>query len=399
MLKIGKQEADAAARVITSGKLFRFLPGKPGELGECAWFEKELAEKTGTKYALLVTSGTGALICALAGLGVGPGDEVIVPAYTFMASPAAVLAVGAVPIIAEVDESLMLDPADAEAKLTKRTAAIMPVHMSGLPANMDGVMRIARKHRLRVIEDACQADGGSYKGKRLGSIGHVGAFSFNYYKNITCGEGGAVVTDNPTIYERAIIQHDPGTAFRPHRADLSIEPFIGGAYRMNEILAAVLRVQLKRVDGLLAKMRNHKRRVVAAIADSGLRLLKNNDPEGDCATTLGLIFDSEDEARAFVTLIAPGGAWAYRPIDSGRHVYSNWDPILERRGAYHPAMNPYLRPENRGSKPGYSQNMCPRTTDLLSRAVLIGISPEWTVANRTQLIKAIKQAAREMGKR
>jgi dTDP-4-amino-4,6-dideoxygalactose transaminase len=391
MLTIGRAEADAAARVIMSGRLFRFGTGS-----ECAKFERELAKKTGTKHALLVTSGTGALICGLAGLGVGPGDEVIVPAYTFMATPAAVVAVGAIPVIAEVDESLMLDAADTEAKITRRTKAIIPVHMVGLTADMNGIMRVARRHGVKVLEDGCQADGGSYRGKRLGSIGHVGAFSFNYYKNITSGEGGAVVTNDDAAYERAIIMHDPGTAFRAHRADLSIEPFIGMAFRMNEIQAAVLRVQLKRIDGLLAKLRANKRKIVAGIADTGLTLTKNNDVEGDCATTLAFTFKTPKQARTFISLLEKQRVGASTPIDSGRHVYSNWDPILQRRGAHHKAMNPYLRPQNRGSKVRYTKTMCPRTTDLLSRSVFTGIRHNWTAAQLKRRIKAIGQAAAGM---
>jgi dTDP-4-amino-4,6-dideoxygalactose transaminase len=397
MLKIGRQEANAAARVIMSGRLLRFMERKPGGLSECARFERELAEKIGTKYALAVTSGTGALICGLAGLGVGPGDEVIVPGYTFMATPVAVLAVGAIPVIAEIDESLMLDPKDTEAKITPRTRAIIPVHMVGLAADMDGIMRVARRHGVKVLEDGCQADAGSYKGRRLGAIGDVGAFSFNYYKNITCGEGGAVVTNDPAAYERAIIMHDPGTAFRAHRADLTIEPFSGLAFRMNEILGAVLRVQLRRVDGLLARCRAFRAKIIAGIADTGLKLLKNNDPEGDCGTTLGLAFKSEKETRTFLRLLRENGVGASTPIDSGRHVYSNWDPILEKRGSYHPALNAYLRPENKASKVKYSKDMCPRTLDLLARAVFIGISPNWTQQHVRRRIEACKQAALAMG--
>jgi dTDP-4-amino-4,6-dideoxygalactose transaminase len=343
-----------------------------------------------------VTSGTGALICSLAGLGIGPGDEVIVPAYTFMATPAAVVAVGAIPIIAEIDESLMLDPADVEAKITPRTKAVIPVHMVGLPADMNGIMRVARRHGLKVLEDGCQADGGSYKGKRIGAIGHVGAFSFNYYKNVTCGEGGAVVTNDPAIYERAMIMHDPGTAFREHRADLSIEPFIGMAFRMNEIQGAVLRAQLRRIDGLLAKLRANKKKVIAGIAGTGLKLVKQNDPEGECSTTLALTFDTAKRARLFMTLLQKQGMGAHSPIDSGRHVYSNWDPILQQRGAHHPAMNPFRMPANRASKVKYSKMMCPRTTDLLSRAVFIGVAHSWTAADVRKRIRAIQAAAHEM---
>jgi dTDP-4-amino-4,6-dideoxygalactose transaminase len=261
---------------------------------------------------------------------------------------------------------------------------------------MDGIMRVARRHGLKVLEDGCQADGGSYRGRRLGAIGQAGAFSFNYYKNITCGEGGAIVTDDWMIYDRARIMHDPGTAFRDHRRELSTEPFIGMAFRMNEIQAAVLRVQLRRIDGLLRKLRQTKQKLIAGLADTGLKLVKRNDPDGECATILALTFSSEKRARTFIELLKHHGVAASTPIDSGRHVYSNWDPILQKRGAHHPAMNPFLMPANRGSRVKYTKTMCPRTTDLLSRAVFIGLSPPWTAADIRQRITAIKAASRPL---
>lgn len=396
MLKIGRQEANAATKVILSGKLIRFMDRKPGELSECTKFERDFAEKMGGKYALVVTSGTGALICGLAGLGIGPGDEVIVPAYTFMATPVAVLAVGAIPVIAEVDSSLMLDPADVEAKITRRTKAIIPVHMVGLPADLNRIVRVARKHKVKVLEDACQAVGGSYKGRRLGSIGDVGGYSFNYYKNVTCAEGGAVLTDDPAVYERAMIQHDPGTAFRSHRADLSIAPFTGMSFRMNEILGAILRVQLTRIDGLLGKLREQKAKFVEELADTGLKFVKNNDPEGDCSTVVAFSFASEERARRYISLLESRGVDASTPIDSDRHVYSNWDPVLAKRGSYHPALNAFRRKENAASKVHYSKDMCPRTLDLLSRAVFVGLHPSSTAAEVRKKIDACKRAAEEL---
>jgi dTDP-4-amino-4,6-dideoxygalactose transaminase len=213
---------------------------------------------------------------------------VILPGYTFMASALAPLAIGAIPVIAEIDESLTLDPKDAEAKITPRTKVIMPVHMCGLPANLDAIMRVARRHKVRIVEDACQADGGSYKGKRLGSIGDVGAFSFNFYKNITCGEGGAIVTDDNVVFERALIHHDGGALFRPHAKDIGVPFFAGWNFRLNEILGAVLRVQLKRIDGLLKRTRAAKHRIVEGLSGSpGLTFITHNDLEGDCGTTVG----------------------------------------------------------------------------------------------------------------
>ena len=394
MLEIGQQEIDAVARVIKSGHLFRYGDPKTGHLNECNKFEKELAAMVGCDYALSVTSGTAALICALVGLGVGPGDEVILPGYTFMASALAPLAIGAIPVIAEIDESLTLDPKDAEAKITPRTKVIMPVHMCGLPANLNAIMRLARRHKVKVVEDACQADGGSYKGKRLGSIGDVGAFSFNFYKNITSGEGGAIVTNDNVVFERALIHHDGGALFRPHAKDIGVPFFAGWNFRLNEILGAILRVQLKRIDGLLKRTRAAKHRIVESLSGyPGLTFITHNDLEGDCGTTVGFLFDSESRMRRFMQALGKQSVGAWSPIDSGRHVYTNWEPVMEKRGSYHPAIDAYRRTENRGANHNYSADMCPRTLDILSRTAFINTSPQQKAADIRRVITACKKAA------
>jgi len=393
MLEIGKEEIEAAARVIQSRILFRYGDPKAGHPNECAKFERELAKKMGVEHALLVTSGTAALVCGLAGLGVGPGDEVIVPAYTFIASALAPLAVGALPVIAEIDESLTLDPKDVEKKLGPRTKVIMPVHMCGLPADMNAIMRVARKHGVKVLEDACQADGGSYRGKRLGSIGEVGAYSFNYFKNMTAGEGGAMVTNDPEVFSRAMIHHDGGLGFWQHNQDLKVPLFAGWNFRMSEIQGAILRVQLRRIDGLLKRTRAHKAKLMAALSDSGLRFIKHNSLEDECGTVLGFLFGSEDRARRFIAAMRKEGVGTWTPIDSGRHVYSNWEPIMQQRGSYHPALDAFKRPENRKSGRTYAPDMCPRTLDILSRTVYLDIRPEFTAAEVRKRISACRKAA------
>src|SRR5450830_541087 len=202
MYRIGEEEIQELRKVFESKNLFRVGDPKAGHLQEVERFEREWAEKIGTKYALFLSGGgTAALICGLAGMGIGPGDEVLVPAYTFMASASAVLAVGAIPVVVEIDDTCTVDPEDMEKKITSDTKAIMPVHMVGIPCNMEAITKIAKKAGIKVLEDCCQADGGSFKGKRLGAWGDAGAFSFNYYKIISCGEGGCLVTDNESIHE------------------------------------------------------------------------------------------------------------------------------------------------------------------------------------------------------
>ena len=398
MLKIGAEEIEAAARVIRSGQLFRYGDPKAGHPNECAKFERELARKMGAEHALLVTSGTAALICALVGMEIGPGDEVIVPGYTFISTALAPLALGALPVIAEIDESLTLDPRDAEARITRRTKAIIPVHMCGLPAKLGAIMRLAKRHDLKVLEDACQAFGGFYRGKRLGSIGQVGAYSFNYFKNITCGEGGAVVTNHLATYGRALIHHDGGCGFWPHGKRLAVPYFAGSNFRASELQGAILRVQLRRVDGLLRRTRSHKRRFMKALeGHPKLRFIEHNDLAGDCGTTVGFRFADERQSRRFISELANLGVGASTPIDSGRHVYSNWEPVMERRGSYHPALDAFRRVENRASKMEYAPDMCPRTLELLRRAVFLGIGPDWRVGEVNRHLHACEQAAESMG--
>lgn len=387
MYRIGKEEADAVARVISTKALFRVNDGAR----EVDHFEREWAEKIGSDYCLCLYGGTQALIAALVGMQVGPGDEVIVPGYTFMATAIAVLAVGAIPVIAEIDDTMTLDPKDVEKKISTHTKAIIPVHMVGFPCNMGEIMRIAAKHNLLVLEDACQADGGSYKGKRLGTWGNAGAFSFNYYKLISCGEGGAIVTNDKTIYERALIYHDSGSAFRPYAKDLTVPIFIGTQCRANEIMGAILRVQLGRMDGILKDLRNVKKQFVDGLSGRpAISFARSNDAQGDCGTTIAFAFENEKSARLFAK---SEGVDGWLPIDSGKHVYINWEPVLNKRGGSMPATNPYNFPQNQGLNMNYTNLMCPKTLDILKRTVYISLNPDWSAEEIERRIVCCKAAA------
>ena len=204
MFRIGKEEIEAVARAINSKDFFKIN----GSGQEVLNFENEMKAYSGAEYCILMSSGFGALTSALIGLGIGPGDEVIVPAYTYIATALAVTAVGAIPVIVEADEALTIDVAEVEKKITKATKAVMPVHIQGFPCDMDALKSLCDKHGIAIVEDACQADGGTYKGRPLGTIGDAGALSFNYYKIISSGEGGALLTDRKEIFERALIYQD-----------------------------------------------------------------------------------------------------------------------------------------------------------------------------------------------
>src|SRR6266487_601554 len=217
----GKEETEAVMEVIQSGYLFRYgSENDPKFLHKVYTLEKEFAKYCGSHFALATSSGTSSLIASIVALGLKPGDEMIVPAYTFVASYSSIIFSGLVPVLSEIDESLTLDPDDIEHRITSRTKAIMPVHMLGNPCDMDRIMAIAIKHNLVVLEDSCQAAGASYKGKKIGTIGNMGAFSLNIFKTINTGDGGLVITNDKNLYETAFGVHDQG--HKPSRLGVEV---------------------------------------------------------------------------------------------------------------------------------------------------------------------------------
>ncbi len=388
MFRMGEPEVEAVRKVLMSHQLFRI----GGELQEVNNFERELREKMGVNHCLCLASGTGALIASLAALGVGPGDEVIVPGYTFIATAIAALAVGAIPVVAEINETMTLDMDDVERKITPNTKCVIPVHIQGFPCDMERLMQLKEKYGFYVVEDACQADGGSFHGKRLGTIGDCGAYSFNYFKIISAGEGGAMVTNDIDLYQRAIIYHDCGSAFWTYETPITAPLYTGTNMRVSEVTGAILRVQLTRLDGILADLRRVKRAITEAVADLPmLRVNPSNDLDGDCGVCLPFIFDDAVTAEKFEKLI--GGT---RPINTGKHVYHEWTPILEKRGAHISAMNPYENPANAGLRLDTREDSCPRTLDILSRTVYQMLNCDWTDAELAEVIEKIRQAAKAL---
>ncbi len=385
MLRVGQQEIEAIARVIESGQLFRHH-----DASECRRFERRWAEFVGARHAFMTSSGTTALTAALTGLGIGPGDEVLIPSHTYMATAVAVVAVGAIPVIVEVDESLMLDPLAAEAAIGPRTRALIPVHMWGLVCDMDALGRLARARGLLLVEDACQCVAGSYRGARVGSLGDAGAFSFNYFKNMTCGEGGAVVTSDDRAAPTMSCAIDC-CAFYWTGRDEDRQPFVSPGSRPSEIEGAMMNAQLDRIDGLLATLRARKRRILRETAATGLTPTPCRDPEGECAIQILYTLPTAEDADRFAA--AAGGTVTGK---TGRHVYTEWDQILSRRGAAHPAMNPYLFAENAECRMDYTLDMCPKSLDYLGRTVMIGNHPDTTDEEIDRRIEAIRAAAAEV---
>ena len=388
---IDQEEERAVLEVLRSRRLFRYYgpeqgPSKVDEL------EQAFAAHMGTRYALAVTSGTAALMCGLQGIGVGPGDEVIVPAYTWIASAGAVVAIGGIPVLAEVDETLTLDPVDVEAKITPYTKAIMPVHMRGTPCQMDTLMDIAQRHGLKVIEDVAQADGGSYKGRRLGSMGDVGCYSLQFNKIITAGEGGMIISNDDEVWKRAVMFHDVVGGLRNNfPAD---ETIWGINFRMPELLAAVALVQLRRLDGLLSAMRARKRMLKAGIDDvaqrKGVTFQQIADPEGDAAVAFIFFVDSPSTARRISeALLAEniGATVLYNPDQLDYHVYSHWVPIMNQR-TWTQEGGPW-RWAQRDIK--YRTDDCPRTLDLLSRAIHLDVNPLLTNEDIEEMVDGVNK--------
>ena len=381
MYRIGQEEIDAVERVIRSRKLFKI-----NEAGkETMHAEEEINAYLGTEHSLLMTSGHAALVSALIAAGIGPGDQVIVPAYTYIASAMTVVGSGAIPVIAEIDESLTLDPEDVERKITPHTKAIMPVHMLGMPCKMDKIMEIAKKHNLKVIEDACQAMGASYKGIKLGTFGDAGAYSYNYFKIISSGEGGALVTKDRDLYQKALIYHDSSAVcfFGNQMDGVEVPPFCGNEYRTNEISSAILREQIKKLDGIIKDLRKNKKYVAERISEK-YNVVWTNDPAGELATHLQIIGRTKEEAEKLSSADIGGLI-----IDTGKHVYSNWEAIMEKRGHLNPFMDPFKFEKNKNIIPNYTKDMCPKTLDLLSRAVNIPIDPNKNERELDELVNKI----------
>lgn len=379
------EETRAVLEVLKAQSPYRFYG--PKFLNITGKFEEEFRKYVGAKYALAVSSGTAALHTALVGLGVSPGDEVILPAYAWISCPSAIVAARGTPVLANIDKSLTLDPKDVEKKITKKTKVIMAVHIRGTPCDLDALKKISKDHGVLLLEDVAQCGGGSYYGRKLGSIGVVGSFSFQLNKMISAGEGGACVTNDKKIFERMLMLHDVGTPFRGSDEKdfrLSIDPFPGLNYRQNEISSAILRAQLKKLDKIVAKIRANKAKVKKGISGiGGIEFRKQPDPKGEIG--VGLVFFVKTPQKAILfrnALLAenirtPSGSYPgvmYDPSKSDGHVFTSWGHLV-------PRVSQLAKKELKPS------------LDLLSRAVHIDISPLDTDRELNDIIKAVKKVA------
>jgi 8-amino-3,8-dideoxy-alpha-D-manno-octulosonate transaminase len=391
----GEEERQAVLEVLESRSLFRYYG--PQLLEKVQGFEEAAKELLGAPYAVATSSGTAAIRAALAALGVGCGDEVIVPSLTFIASVNAVVVQGAVPIFAEIDDTLGLDPADLEAKITDRTAAILAVHLDNGACDMDPLMEVARRG-VPVIEDTAQSMGTTYKGRALGTIGDLGAVRLQLEKNVTSGEGGLVTANDETLYLRAARYQDQGGQFvtstgssRGEDGAGAIEPFVGENLRMTEIAGAIAGVQVRRLPDLLARQRAHQRRILAAVPTDldGLTFRRLPDPDGDGGSSVNLFLPTRELARRFVKAMRaeklPAGQ-----LYNGDPVYLTPSIVAKRTasnkgGPWHCAEHP--------TDVEYGPGLCPRSEDLAGRAVIVPVSAAFSGADCDDVAAGIAKVA------
>ncbi len=365
---LGDEELAELTDVIHARRLSRYGPDDASFPAKVRSLEVEVCRRTGARFALGVNSGTSALLLAQASLGIGPGDEVIVPGFTFVASISSIVYSGARPVLAEVDDSFNLDPADVESKITPRTRAIVAVHMLGSPARLNELRDIASRHGIALIEDAAQAFGATFEGRWLGTLGTVGIYSFNEFKTITCGDGGMLVTDDESLYQRAFAMHDQGHSPNRKGVEVGSRPFLGLNFRMTELSGAVLLAQLRRIDTIrehLVANRDAARAIIGTVPGIGFR--RAPDPAGDIATHLVVTFPTPPAAAAIANELGS------ITLDvSGWHVYNHMEHLLARRTATERGC-PFDCPATDARPAEYHVGMLPQTDALLARSISFSI--------------------------
>ena len=342
-------------------------------------------------------AGLVALMAAMSALEIGPGCEVILPAFLWVATVAAVIHQNAIPVLCEVDDSLCMDPADLERKITPRTKLIVPIHMVGAPCDLEAIVTVANRHGIPVLEDCAQCNGGTFDGHPVGTAGQIGIFSLQLNKNMTCGEGGLLITNDERLYYRAFSAHDMGMV-RVNGRLARPEPYAiawGNGRRMSELCGAVASVQIEKLPRIVDSMRTSKRRIKAMLQDvPGLNFRRMNDAEGDTGAFLVMLLENEIVAAAAVERMKTAGLHnVYRVSEYGLHMYYNI-PALVNKVPLSPAGNPWNLPQNARSVYAYTKGACPKSDALFARAVLLPIPSRLTAQQESSAAEIIRQAVR-----
>ncbi len=389
----GDKEKKEVMDVLETGVLFRygFDQARNGHW-KAATFERKLCEQTGAKYAHLCSSGTAALSIALAACGIGAGDEVIVPPFTFVATFEAVLNAGAVPVFSEIDATLCLDPEKLGEVITEKTRAIIPVHMCGSMGRIKEIKSFCTEHNLILIEDACQAVGATFKGKALGTFGDIGCFSFDAVKTITCGEGGGIITDSQRIYELADQYSDHGHDHLggPDRG-ADDHPILGANYRISELNAAVGVAQLSRLNEIIATQRKNKQQIKNVLSEFDEVSFRDiPDPDGDSATFLSFFLPDETRARQIIKAFGEKGVdGCFYWYDNNWHYIRHWHHLKAMKRAAPLALE-QIKKYAPNSVPDYNQLLLPQSDAIMKRTISMLIKLSWTESDIKSRIKAIK---------
>ena len=372
----GPEERKEVNDVLETGIMMRYgFDGPRKGIWKSKELEAAICQTIGCKYTQLVSSGTAALTTALTALGIGAGDEVIMPTFTFVASFESVLSVGAVPILADVDETLTLQPDAVRRAITPRTKCVMPVHMCGAMADLDALMQICKEHNLILLEDACQSFGAKYKGKFLGTIGHAGTFSFDFVKTVTCAEGGGIVTNSEDLYTKCDGFSDHGHDHKGVDRGADLHPFIGYNYRISELHAAVGLAQIRKLDQFLAIQKNNYSQLKAILSTTpevSFRTIP--DPSGDSHTFLSWFLPTEEIARGVVAELKQQGILAgnFYWFDNNWHYFRKWDHLRQIKTLNN------LNDAQRKVLSSLDPAGFPASDKVMSRCISTAISLLWT---------------------
>ena len=372
----GDEERKHINDIMETGILMRYgFDGPRKGIWKAKELEEAICTTFGCKHAQLVSSGTAALTTALSALGIGYGDEVILPSFTFVASFEAVLSVGAIPVMVDIDDTLTLNPDAVRKAITSKTKCVMPVHMCGSMADLDALQLICNEHKLILLEDACQSIGGTYKGKMLGTIGDAGTFSFDFVKTITCAEGGAVLSNREDIQIASDGYSDHGHDHTGVDRGADLHPFIGYNFRISELHAAIGLAQINKLDKFLAiQKKNHAtlKSIFSSIPEISFRRIP--DPEGDSCTFLSWMLPTEEITRAVVVEmkakgILPGNFYWF---DNNWHYIRKWDHLKNAT-----TLNS-LSPEIKAAVMHHANKDFSASDAIMSRCVSTAIGLLWT---------------------
>jgi len=388
----GNEERKEINDVLETGILFRYNHDQQRNgIWKAREFEAEVAKITGAKYAHAMSSGSTAIATALAASGIGTGDEVIVPPFTYIATIEAVLFVGAIPVFAEIDETLCLSAEGIKAVVTPKTKAVCLVHMCGGMADMDALMAVINEHNLVLVEDAGQAFAASYKGTYTGLFGKAGSYSFDFFKIATAGEGGVLVTNDEAIYRNADSYSDHGHDHIGSNRGMEQHPILGFNYRISELHAAVGLAQTRRVPHIVEMNRKNKSLLTEILSQTdGISFAHLADPSGDSATFLNMLLPDTEAAKRTVDELnkAGVGGFNYWYINM-YHFINQWDHIKELRTASK------LPVQLLGSPQNYAELNLPKSQEVIGRLISFGIRCTWTEDDVRALAGKISDAVKK----